>query len=103
MPLKECTPSATAPRTRPAAVVTIVSRGWPPHPVVAAPSSVAVTAVVRRNALRFITPHSYDVGFAVDGITYGVGSARVDRKSTRLNSSHVKTSYAVFCLKKIKD
>src|SRR5690606_40339519 len=23
-----------------------------------------------------------------------------DRKSTRLNSSHVKTSYAVFCLKK---
>src|SRR5690606_41677097 len=25
---------------------------------------------------------------------------RRDRKSTRLNSSHVKTSYAVFCLKK---
>src|SRR5690606_40799498 len=24
----------------------------------------------------------------------------VDRKSTRLNSSHVKSSYAVFCLKK---
>src|SRR5690554_7061761 len=24
-----------------------------------------------------------------------------DRKSTRLNSSHVRTSYAVFCLKKI--
>src|SRR5690606_3161223 len=27
---------------------------------------------------------------------------RVDRKSTRLNSSHVKISYAVFCLKKKK-
>src|SRR5690625_4571303 len=27
---------------------------------------------------------------------------RVDRKSTRLNSSHVATSYAVFCLKKHK-
>src|SRR5690606_15913806 len=27
----------------------------------------------------------------------------VDRKSTRLNSSHVKISYAVFCLKKKKD
>src|SRR5271165_7296384 len=27
----------------------------------------------------------------------------VDRKSTRLNSSHVKTSYAVFCLKKKKN
>src|SRR5436309_5844941 len=26
-------------------------------------------------------------------------SATEDRKSTRLNSSHVKTSYAVFCLK----
>src|SRR5690606_41222653 len=26
----------------------------------------------------------------------------LDRKSTRLNSSHVKTSYAVFCLKKEK-
>src|SRR5690606_40198318 len=26
--------------------------------------------------------------------------APVDRKSTRLNSSHVKISYAVFCLKK---
>src|SRR5690606_41379198 len=30
----------------------------------------------------------------------GVEGARQDRKSTRLNSSHVKISYAVFCLKK---
>src|SRR5690606_40478128 len=28
--------------------------------------------------------------------------AKRDRKSTRLNSSHVKISYAVFCLKKKK-
>src|SRR5436309_9361639 len=28
--------------------------------------------------------------------------AHPDRKSTRLNSSHVKISYAVFCLKKKK-
>src|SRR5690606_40759449 len=28
--------------------------------------------------------------------------AKLDRKSTRLNSSHVKISYAVFCLKKKK-
>src|SRR5690606_42103775 len=27
-------------------------------------------------------------------------SLSIDRKSTRLNSSHVKISYAVFCLKK---
>src|SRR5690606_39547833 len=30
------------------------------------------------------------------------GRGTVDRKSTRLNSSHVKISYAVFCLKKKK-
>src|SRR3954452_25638038 len=30
------------------------------------------------------------------------GSRREDRKSTRLNSSHVRISYAVFCLKKKK-
>src|SRR5690606_39429073 len=29
-----------------------------------------------------------------------VGAVGIDRKSTRLNSSHVKSSYAVFCLKK---
>src|SRR5690606_41553812 len=32
----------------------------------------------------------------------GTGRAGGDRKSTRLNSSHVKISYAVFCLKKKK-
>src|SRR5690606_41394653 len=32
----------------------------------------------------------------------GIGQSQLaqDRKSTRLNSSHVKISYAVFCLKK---
>src|SRR5437773_9492723 len=29
--------------------------------------------------------------------------SRVDRKSTRLNSSHITISYAVFCLKKKKN
>src|SRR5690349_23629261 len=31
-----------------------------------------------------------------------LGRAGPDRKSTRLNSSHVEISYAVFCLKKKK-
>src|SRR5690349_21902758 len=38
-----------------------------------------------------------------DEIDRGVGGAvasKIDRKSTRLNSSHVEISYAVFCLKK---
>src|SRR5690606_41012073 len=32
--------------------------------------------------------------------TLRITVSRKDRKSTRLNSSHVKISYAVFCLKK---
>src|SRR5207302_5236127 len=32
-----------------------------------------------------------------------LGQGVLDRKSTRLNSSHVKISYAVFCLKKKKN
>src|SRR5207253_4361061 len=39
-----------------------------------------------------------DPGVAADGS----GSSASDRKSTRLNSSHVAISYAVFCLKKKK-
>src|SRR3712207_7837923 len=31
-----------------------------------------------------------------------VGETNLDRKSTRLNSSHANISYAVFCLKKKK-
>src|SRR5207249_10653244 len=39
-----------------------------------------------------------------EAIARGVGerAAPPDRKSTRLNSSHVSISYAVFCLKKKK-
>src|SRR3989442_8577487 len=33
----------------------------------------------------------------------GGRDGRTDRKSTRLNSSHVRISYAVFCLKKKND
>src|SRR5690554_7294867 len=36
-------------------------------------------------------------------VTGGLGPTKdEDRKSTRLNSSHVRISYAVFCLKKKK-
>src|SRR5690606_41136302 len=35
-------------------------------------------------------------------IRAGAGDGTQDRKSTRLNSSHVKISYAGFCLKKKK-
>src|SRR5438874_8808899 len=32
-------------------------------------------------------------------LAFVLSSSRIDRKSTRLNSSHVEISYAVFCLK----
>src|SRR5436305_9200832 len=34
------------------------------------------------------------------GLSHRGGGPGPDRKSTRLNSSHVRISYAVFCLKK---
>src|SRR5690606_41472749 len=52
------------------------------------------------------------LGYGISGSIYGsrsrIGEINFgkyqlpDRKSTRLNSSHVKISYAVFCLKKKK-
>src|SRR5690606_41558570 len=41
-------------------------------------------------------------GAGAAGATFVVSTSATDRKSTRLNSSHVKISYAVFCLKKKK-
>src|SRR3712207_7891626 len=41
--------------------------------------------------------------FDTDERYFYVVLAYVDRKSTRLNSSHANISYAVFCLKKKKD
>src|SRR5690606_42059132 len=38
-------------------------------------------------------------GNTIVGVTVSLFHRAEDRKSTRLNSSHVKISYAVFCLK----
>src|SRR5574337_1496519 len=43
-----------------------------------------------------------DVRAAGEDVHAEVRPEEVDRKSTRLNSSHHSTSYAVFCLKKKK-
>src|SRR3712207_6895860 len=42
-------------------------------------------------------------GILLSGQTLYVVRNRIDRKSTRLNSSHANISYAVFCLKKKKN
>src|SRR5436305_11113591 len=47
-------------------------------------------------AIDVIRPSGFAAFFQVDSLMVG------DRKSTRLNSSHVRISYAVFCLKKKK-
>src|SRR5436305_11384375 len=49
-----------------------------------------------RSACRWI-PGGHDAGAA------DRAPRQEDRKSTRLNSSHVRISYAVFCLKKKND
>src|SRR5438067_7740754 len=51
----------------------------------------------RRDAFRADTD-----GARAEGQSKGRREERGDRKSTRLNSSHVSISYAVFCLKKKK-
>src|SRR5690606_41275664 len=50
---------------------------------------------VQQSPLRILDPVQWPVAIQCTG-------SRIDRKSTRLNSSHVKISYAVFCLKKKK-
>src|SRR5690606_41754142 len=50
-----------------------------------------------RDALVLQPPHHLEQPGDLIGVEAGGG---LDRKSTRLNSSHVKISYAVFCLKK---
>src|SRR5690625_5754437 len=57
----------------------------------------------------FRSPRGFDIGIrdsweeAIEDVKASGGTPyAVDRKSTRLNSSHVAISYAVFCLKKKK-
>src|SRR5205814_8226284 len=53
-----------------------------------------------RRAWRHLDDRQYP---ARDGVRRPLrGAAPLDRKSTRLNSSHLGISYAVFCLKKKK-
>src|SRR3712207_9009994 len=51
------------------------------------------------HAEMYVTPGGMCLGFPSYDGTLQVGWV-VDRKSTRLNSSHANISYAVFCLKK---
>src|SRR5690625_1642784 len=65
-------------------------------------------AVLPGVALSYMLKINYFFGAVITGIITAIAIAVIipvmtaDRKSTRLNSSHVAISYAVFCLKKKK-
>src|SRR5207245_7289321 len=63
----------------------------------------AVTAVTAQSSLGVLgvldLPPEF-VGRQIDAVLDDLGADELDRKSTRLNSSHGSISYAVFCLKK---
>src|SRR5690349_23357562 len=54
----------------------------------------------RQAGPRDLPPRRFRRCLASLGLPHPVDAHDGDRKSTRLNSSHVETSYAVFCLKK---
>src|SRR5438874_10339393 len=53
-----------------------------------------------RSLLADIRISSENERYGMPEIRDGIPAVFGDRKSTRLNSSHVESSYAVFCLKK---
>src|SRR5690606_40899076 len=69
-----------------------------PEPVPAAARVAPEGALLRLKLARIQALPRNRPGRPADSAEPGEG----DRKSTRLNSSHVKSSYAVFCLKKEK-
>src|SRR5690606_40954754 len=73
------------------------------HQHVAAGGIECAFALDREGVDHGVLEAARDVGTGLAGavaVLPGQQHLGLDRKSTRLNSSHVKTSYAVFCLKK---
>src|SRR5436305_8076076 len=58
------------------------------------------TTLFRSPWIDFVDPPVLKPGADNAVTVYGRNLPGGDRKSTRLNSSHVRISYAVFCLKK---
>src|SRR5690606_41645795 len=66
----------------------------------ALPQARAAMNFRARLTLAFLTIAALPLLILGYGVRREMTSRLEDRKSTRLNSSHVKISYAVFCLKK---
>src|SRR3712207_6000559 len=122
---KECTSCVGIFLINPTVSVTMKSGRAPSWPLVAVPPSTRRVVVSRvskslsfvdllapLNAFRMVVfpalvyPTSATLGgppfFNLAPRTDLAASSSLDRKSTRLNSSHANISYAVFCLKKQK-
>src|SRR5256886_16842611 len=85
-----------------APAIRLVKGAYNEAPDVAFPKKRDVDAAYAVLAGRLLERAAQGQARAVFG-THDVGLiARLDRKSTRLNSSHSQISYAVFCLKKKK-
>src|SRR5437879_9341378 len=69
------------------------------RPIDMAPLSAADTKSLAYSVLTDAQKHRYEENLELD---FSFGLKNLDRKSTRLNSSHRCISYAVFCLKKKK-
>src|SRR5690625_6333930 len=61
----------------------------------------SVVSLLEKGTVTFTGSPTITEGFE-DRFTKDEDGKWVDRKSTRLNSSHVASSYAVFCSKKIQ-
>src|SRR5437868_9687706 len=58
------------------------------------------TTLFRSRKLQRCVRKQFAIDFRNGATAFGPLRKSIDRKSTRLNSSHVSISYAVFCLKK---
>src|SRR5688500_13184409 len=117
MPKRSAATGAAFRRTAPVALAALVAFVWsaPVDGQVAKPRSARLPLTFEANAgqthgdVRFLSRAPGYVLFLTDteAVLASEASAPlrmrwVDRKSTRLNSSHLVISYAVFCLKKKK-
>src|SRR5439155_7144279 len=86
----------------PISSVTLLAPSWP------LPTSSSPRSLCRESGClwgyfpeqRHRNEGTRERGIPPQTAAFAAQAARRDRKSTRLNSSHVASSYAVFCLKK---
>src|SRR5690554_6999154 len=62
----------------------------------------SIVKQAKENDIDLIVMGTHGSSGYVNDFFIGSNTDKIDRKSTRLNSSHVRISYAVFCLKKKK-